>query len=118
VSRVDGIAALLRFAKDIDRLNAASARPNAFSSAAFQTQYALRSEYHKPGSGERLFLVREHGRIIGCAPMRQARQRLTPASLEPLGLSGTRLEFLASSEISPTTSIAGAPSRSRSATCS
>jgi len=96
VSRVDGVAALLRFAEDIDRLNQASARPNAFSSAAFLTQYALRSESCNPGSGERLYLVRERDRIIGCAPMRQARQCLTPARWEPLRLCGTRLDFLAS----------------------
>ncbi len=98
VSRLDGVRAFERHAVDIDRLNAASLRPNAFASAAFLNSYALRNEYHAPGSGEQLFLVREGGRVIGCAPMRQSRDRLSPASLGALRLMGTRLEFLAAAD--------------------
>lgn len=98
VSRLDGVFAIERFAADIDRLNAASSRPNAFSSAAFLYRYALRNEYHTPGNGERLFLVREQGKIIGCAPMRQSKERLSPSALGPFGISGTRLEFLAAAD--------------------
>ncbi len=98
VSRVDGVRALERCAVDIDRLNAASQRPSAFASAAFLNSYALRNEYHAPGTSERLFLVRESGRVIGCAPMRQSREPLSPASLGALRLSGTRLEFLVAAD--------------------
>ena len=98
VSRLDGVRALERCAADIDRLNADSRRPNAFASAAFLHTYALRNEYHAPGTGERLFLVRENGRVIGCAPMRQIRAPLSAASLGPLRLLGTRLEFLAAAD--------------------
>ncbi len=95
VSRFDGVRALERFASDIDRLNAASRRPNGFASAAFLHSYALRNEYHRPGTGEQLFLVRENARVIGCAPMRVNRERISPASLGALRLMDTRLEFLA-----------------------
>lgn len=98
VSRVDGVHAFERFATDIDRLNAASRRPNAFSSAGLLSCYALRNEYYTPGDGERLFLVREGTRVIGCAPMRQTLQALSPASLGPLRFTGTRLEFLAAAD--------------------
>ena len=98
VSRLEGVFAIERFAADIDRLNAASSRPNAFSSAAFLYRYALRNEYHTPGDGERLFLVREEGKIIGCAPMRQSKERLTPSALGPFGIFGKRLEFLAAAD--------------------
>ena len=97
VVRVDGVFTIERFAAEIDRLNAASRRPNAFSSAAFLTSYALRNEYQPPGSGERLFFVRERGTIIGCAPMRLSNERVTPA-LGPFGVSGSRLQFLAPSD--------------------
>ena len=97
VARVDGVFTIERFATEIDRLNAASRRPNAFSSAAFLESYALRNEYHVPGSGERLFLVRERGRVIGCAPMRLSAERVTP-SLGPLAVCASRLDFLASAD--------------------
>ncbi len=98
MSRLDGVRALERCAADIDRLNAASRRPNAFASAAFLNSYALRNEYHVPGTSERLFLVRASGRVIGCAPMRQSREQLSSASLGALRLMGTRLEFLAAAD--------------------
>jgi hypothetical protein len=98
VSRVDGVSALLRFATDIDRLNAASSRPNAFSSFAFLHSYALRNEYRAPGNGECLFLVREQGKVIGYAPMREVKELLSPSSLSPFAISGTRLEFLAAGD--------------------
>lgn len=98
VSRLDGVRPLERCAADIDRLGAASLRPSAFASAAYLSNYALNNEYHTPGRSERLFLVHEGGRVIGCAPMRERRERLSPASLGPLGLTGTRLEFLAAAD--------------------
>ena len=97
VSRLDGVRAFDRCAADIDRLNAASQRPNAFSSSAFLKTYALRNEYRAPGDGERLFLVREGGTVIGCAPMRQSRDDLSPA-IGPLRLTGVRLDFLAAAD--------------------
>lgn len=98
MSRLDGVKALLRHAGDIDRLNAASRRPSAFASAAFLNSYALRSEYHLPGQGERLFLVSEGGRAVGCAPLRQRRERLSPDSFSALRLTGSRLEFLVAAD--------------------
>ena len=72
VSRVEGVAAIHRFAADIDRLNAASERPNPFLSAAFLLCYSLRAEYHVPGKEERLYLIYEDDRLIGIAPMRRS----------------------------------------------
>jgi hypothetical protein len=85
VSCVDGLAALERFSSVIDRLNLASAHPNPFLSSAFLMCYALRVEYHTPGREERLFLIREGDRLIGCAPMRR--------SID--GRRGVRFQFLA-----------------------
>ena len=93
---VDGVATIERFAAEIDRLNAASRRPNACSSSAFLTSYALRNEYHPPRSGERLFIVRDRGRVIGSAPMRLSRERITPQ--EPPGVFGFRLQLLAAAD--------------------
>jgi hypothetical protein len=94
VSSVDGVAAIDRFSTEIDRLNAASARPNPFLSSAFLRCYALRSEYHIPGAEERLYLVWDGGRLIGCAPMRRSLDILGPG-IGPLRPSGTRLRVLA-----------------------
>jgi hypothetical protein len=71
VSCIEGVAAIDKFAAEIDRLNSASARPNPFLSAAFLRCYALRSEYHEPGKEERLFVIQDGERVIGCAPMRK-----------------------------------------------
>ena len=71
VCAVDGIAAIQRFSTEIDRLNLASARPNPFLSSAFLLCYASHIDYHTPGEGERLFLIRDGDEIIGCAPMRE-----------------------------------------------
>src|SRR5277367_6262061 len=76
VSRIDGLAALKQFSSVIDRLNLASAQPNPFLSSAFLMCYALHNEYYTPGREERLFLVREGDRVIGCAPMRRSIDRL------------------------------------------
>lgn len=92
VSCVHGLAAFERFAADIDRLNLASARPTPFNSAAFLRCYALRIEYYRPGRDERLFLVRENGRLIGCAAMRSTVEALGAG---PARLRGVRLQFLA-----------------------
>jgi hypothetical protein len=72
VSVHDGIAAIERFASEIDRLNLASARPNPFLSSAFLTCYASYSDHYTPGQQVRLFLIRDGDQLIGCAPMRRA----------------------------------------------
>jgi Acetyltransferase (GNAT) domain len=95
VTTIDGIAVLERMAAEIDQLNLISTRPNAFLSAAFLHCYALRIEYYTPGKEERLFLVREGTRLIGCAPMRRSIERFGPA-LGPFSLRSIRLNFLAS----------------------
>jgi Acetyltransferase (GNAT) domain len=94
VSSVDGVGAIERFSIEIDRLNAVSARPNPFLSSAFLRSYALRSEYHRPGTEERLYLIREGDKLIGCAPMRRSLDVLGPGlgSLRPRGI---RLRVLA-----------------------
>jgi hypothetical protein len=94
VSRVEGVAAIHRFAADIDRLNAASERPNPFLSAAFLLCYSLRAEYHVPGKEERLYLVYEDDRLIGIAPMRRSLEDLIPR-LGPVHWRGGRLRLLA-----------------------
>jgi len=94
VSFVDGVAALERFSSEIDRLNLASARPNPFLSSAFLRCYALRSEYHTPGREERLFLIREGPRLIGCAPMRRTLDTIG-MPFGPLRWRGIRFQFLA-----------------------
>src|ERR1700742_3235149 len=88
VSCVHGLAALERFSSVIDRLNVASAHPNPFLSSAFLLCYALRVEYHTPGREERLFLIWEGDRLIGCAPMRRSIERRR----------GVRFQFLAPSD--------------------
>ena len=71
VSVIEGLAAFERHGPEIDRLNRESSRPNPFNSFAFLRSFALRSEYYRPGQGERLYLIRESGRSIGIAPMRR-----------------------------------------------
>jgi CelD/BcsL family acetyltransferase involved in cellulose biosynthesis len=88
-----GVAALLKFAPEIDRLNLASTRPNPFMSSAYLLCYALRSEYFQPGRGERIFLIRQGCRLIGCAPMRRSANDF--AMLGPLARLGVRLQCLA-----------------------
>ncbi len=93
VVAVDGVAALLKFAGEIDRLNLASRRPNPFLSSAFLICYALRSEFFQPGREERLFLIRQGRRVIGCAPMRRSTGDF--AAWGPLARLSVRLQFLA-----------------------
>ena len=94
VSSLHGIAALERFASEIDRLNLASARPNPFLSSAFLICYALRMEYYTPGRDERLFLIWQGERLIGCAPMRRSVDDFgLPAG--PLRPRGVLFQFLA-----------------------
>lgn len=69
VSVVDGVAGLEKFSPDIDALNAVSSRPNPFLSGKFLLAYAKRAEYGSARSVERLFLIREGNRLIGCFPM-------------------------------------------------
>jgi Acetyltransferase (GNAT) domain len=69
VSAIDGVTALEQFAAEIDALNAASERPNPFLSGGFLLAYSQRREYGTPDSVERLFLIREGNRLIGCFPM-------------------------------------------------
>jgi hypothetical protein len=94
VSCVEGLAAIHRFAGDIDRLNRAAARPNPFLGAAFLLCYCLRAEYHVPGQEERLYLVHEDDRLIGIAPMRRSLEDLVPP-VGPLHCRGARLRALA-----------------------
>jgi len=94
VIAVQGVAALLKFAAEIDRLNLASTRPNPFMSSAYLRCYALRSEYFQPGRGERLFLIRQGGRLIGCAPMRRSANDFA-LLVGPLARLGVRLQCLA-----------------------
>jgi hypothetical protein len=92
VTIAEGLASFERFASEIDRLNLASARPNPFNSFAFLRSYALRSEYCRPGRGERLYLIRESGQTIGIAPMRRAMRDIGGLGLR---LPSVCLEFLA-----------------------
>jgi Acetyltransferase (GNAT) domain len=69
VSAIDGVAGLERFAAEIDALNTASERPNPFLSGGFLLAYARRGEYGSSRTVERLFLIREDSRLIGCFPM-------------------------------------------------
>jgi hypothetical protein len=89
-----GIAALETYAAQIDRLNLASARPNAFLCAAFLQCYSQHIEYFTPGKEERLFLVRDGDRLIGCAPMRCSTDNFG-AVIGRSGLPIARLCFLA-----------------------
>ena len=94
VTSLHGIAALERFATEIDRLNLVSARPNPFLSSAFLVCYALRMEYYTPGRDERLFLIWQRDRLIGCAPMRRSFDDFgLPAG--SLRSRGVRFQFLA-----------------------
>jgi hypothetical protein len=94
VSCVQGVAAIERFFSEIDRLNRASERPNPFLSAGFLRCYALRAEYHQPGREERLYVVRDGRRVIGCAPMRLS-QDFWGLAKAPFHLRSGRLRFLA-----------------------
>ena len=85
VSVIEGIAALERFATEIDRLNLTAPRPNPFMSSAFLTCYASHIDYYTPGPEERLFLIRDGDALIGCAPMRRSRG----------GFGGDRFRLLA-----------------------
>jgi hypothetical protein len=85
VSCLDGLAALERFSSVIDRFNLGSGHHNPFLSSAFLLCYALRVEHFTPGSEERLFLIWEGDRLIGCAPMRRSIDRYR----------GVRFQFLA-----------------------
>ena len=94
VVAVNGIAALVKFAPEIDRLNLASSRPNPFMSSAYLKCYALRSEYFQPGRGERIFLIRQGCRLIGCAPMRRSTNDFAMLA-GPFARLGVRLQCLA-----------------------
>jgi hypothetical protein len=94
VSCVEGIAAIHRFAGDIDRLNQASVRPNPFLCAAFLLCYSLRVEYHVPGNEERLYLIYEDDRLIGIAPMRRTLEEMIPRA-GPVHWRAGRLRLLA-----------------------
>jgi len=92
VSVVEGLASFERHGSEIDRLNRESSRPNPFNSFAFLRSYALRSEYFRPGQGERLYLISESGRTIGIAPMRRAVRNIGGWGLR---LPSVCMEFLA-----------------------
>jgi CelD/BcsL family acetyltransferase involved in cellulose biosynthesis len=94
VTSIAGVAGLERYAAQIDRLNALSSRCNPFLSAAFLRCYALRAEYHVPGSEERLYLIWEGERLIGIAPLRSSIENMSPG-IGPLHWRGVRLRVLA-----------------------
>jgi len=70
VKRIDGVSGLVAFSAEIDRLNAASARPNPFRSSAFLGTYAKNCEDHPEGVNVSLFLVEDGERIIAALPLR------------------------------------------------
>ena len=70
VTCVHGVTALEQYAPEIDRLNQEMIRPNPFLSSAFLKTYALNCE-DAVASEERLYLIREGHRLIGCAPLRR-----------------------------------------------
>jgi hypothetical protein len=93
-----GIGALERYGAQIDRLNRASARPNAFHSSAFFQCFAKYIEYYTPDREERLVLVHEGEQLIGCVAMRSSTDNFGKL----LGRSGlwiARLGFLAPVDI-------------------
>jgi hypothetical protein len=94
VTVVQGIEALATHAAEIDRLNLASVRPNAFLSSAFLRCYARHIEYYTPGKEECLFLVHEGSRLIGCAPMRSSTGNFG-SIMRRSGVPVARLGFLA-----------------------
>src|SRR5260221_6122748 len=99
VDCIHGVAALERFAADLDRLNALASRHNPFLSSGFLRCYAREAEYYTSGVGERLYLVNERGgshgdRLIGIAPLRLSMEAVGP-SIGPLRLQGARLTALA-----------------------
>jgi Acetyltransferase (GNAT) domain len=98
VTMVHGMGALERYAAQIDRLNLASARPNALLSAAYLQCYAKYVEYFIPDRDERLVLVHEGEQLIGCVPMRSSTDNFGTL----LGRSGlwiARFGFLAPVDI-------------------
>lgn len=94
VTSIAGVVGVERYAAHIDRLNALSSRCNPFLSAAFLRCYALRAEYHVPGSEERLYLIWEGERLIGIAPLRRSIESVGP-SVGPLHWQGVRIGVLA-----------------------
>ena len=93
-----GIGALERYGAQIDRLNRTAARPNAFHSSAYFQCYAKHIEYYTPDRDERLVLVHEGERLIGCIAMRSSSDNFGTL----LGRSGlwiARLGFLAPVDI-------------------
>ncbi len=93
-----GIGALERYAAQIDRLNRASARPNAFHSSAFFQCFAKYIEYHTPDRDERLVLVHDGEQLIGCAALRSSTDHFGRL-LGRSGLWVARLGFLAAVDI-------------------
>jgi hypothetical protein len=98
VSVIDGIAGLELYSAEIDRLNLVAVRPNPFLSSAYLRCYAVWAEYYLPNNDERLFLVWDAGRLIGCLPMRRSTDAFGPG-LGTLRLKGVRLQFLAPLDI-------------------
>ncbi len=90
-----GIAALEQFSAEIDRLNLAAPRPNPFLSSAFLKTYSLKCEYHVPDKEERLYLIWDGPRLIGCAPMRRSIDGRRFRAARITGWSSIRLCFLA-----------------------
>jgi hypothetical protein len=95
VTCVHGIAGLTRFAAEIDRLNAAAPRPNPFLSSAFLKAYCMQCEYYVPDDGERLYLVWEGPRLIGCVPMRRVSDGSRFRMARMLGWRSVRLCLMA-----------------------
>jgi CelD/BcsL family acetyltransferase involved in cellulose biosynthesis len=94
VKRVDDVAGLQEFSAELDRLNAASARPNPFCSSDFLATYAKNCEYHPTGVDVRLFVVEDGGKLIAALPLRRAIDAFAKIAGTEL-VSEPRLELLA-----------------------
>lgn len=73
-----GLAAIEQFARDIDALNLASARPNPYLSTGFMRCFAQYNEYFPDSDGIRLYVVWEQDQLIGCIPLRQVADQFGP----------------------------------------
>lgn len=87
-----GLAALEKFAGEIDALNRSSARPNPYLSSDHLRCFAKYNEYFPDTEGIRLYTVWEQDQLIGCLPLRRVDDRFGP-------LRASRICFLAPFDI-------------------